>query len=101
MRVSLIVYDLHEIFNVSHADLLGIGLYHTGVCFDDEDIEFAFGGDTDPNSSGVYGIIPKTHTKFHYKTTIELGDLDPNDFATAREANSKDVKWIRDLRPII
>ena len=101
MKVSIIVYDLHEMFNISHADLLGIGLYHTGVCFEDEEIEYAFGGDTDPSSSGVYGILPRKHTKFHYKTTIELGELDPNDFITARDANSNEMSWLRDLRPII
>ena len=76
MKVSIIVYDLHELYNISHADLLGIGLYHTGICFEEEEIEYAFGGDSDPNSSGVYGILPKSHTNFHYKTTIELGELD-------------------------
>ena len=101
MKVSIIVYDLHEMFNISHADLLGYGLYHTGVSFEDEKVEYAFGSDINPLHTGVYCILPKTHSKFHYKTTIELGTLDPNDFETAKMVKSNEIKWIRDLKPII
>ena len=71
MKVILNVYDIIK-FN-KYLDFLGLGVYHTGVEIDG--IEYAYGGNTLVDTTGVYRMYPKKHDVFKFKYSVEVGEV--------------------------
>jgi len=71
MKVTLHVYDIMTANK--YVDCLGIGAYHTGV--EVGGVEYAYGGNTLVESTGVYEMMPKSHDVFLYKCSYEMGEI--------------------------
>jgi hypothetical protein len=50
---------------------LGIGIYHTGV--EVGGTEYAYGGNTLLDATGVYEIAPRKHEAFVFRESIVIG----------------------------
>ena len=55
-KVYLNVYDLNRDCNQGCADMIGFGVYHSGVQIDNT--EYAFAGSTVQRGTGVYETRP-------------------------------------------
>jgi hypothetical protein len=73
MKVIINVYDIQKTCNTRGADMIGLGIYHTGV--EIYGVEYAFGGNTTVRSTGVYQISPRSHQSFSFKYSIDLGEI--------------------------
>ena len=84
MKVYLNVYDIMRLNK--YIDCIGIGAYHTGiynsfillyyiigieVC----GVEYAYGGNSLCDSTGIYEMIPKRHDVFVFKYSIVVGEI--------------------------
>jgi len=61
MKVAINVYDITTSLNKAF-DYPGIGLYHTGIQVGW--VEYAYGGNSLSNASGIYRIMPTKHDMF-------------------------------------
>jgi hypothetical protein len=73
LKVTINVYDIVQTVNKA-VDCLGAGIYHTGIQVGY--IEFAYGGNTLMDASGIYRIMPKKHDMFVYKYSIGFGEVE-------------------------
>ena len=86
MRVVLSVYDVNRACNAKAGDMLGWGIYHTGV--EINGVEYQFGGNTQSRNSGVYTTYPRQNPNFNFKRSVDLGEI-PNRAFRANEAKLK------------
>ena len=105
------VYDIQKSCNTKGADLFGMGIYHSGVevC----GMEYAYGGNTTLRTTGVYQIMPRSHSSFEFKCSIDMGDIPADDFFQANNsrdhsrrtragsANNGRISFDRDVWPIL
>ena len=72
-KVHLTVYDINKNCNQSGADMIGFGIYHSGVQIGMT--EYTFGGNTTIRSTGVVEHPPKEYPEFDYKQSIYIGEI--------------------------
>tara|TARA_B110000285_G_scaffold221198_1_gene273817 strand:+ start:838 stop:1386 length:549 start_codon:yes stop_codon:yes gene_type:complete len=106
MRLIINVYDIQKTCNTKGADVVGLGIYHSGV--EILGTEYAYGGNALSNATGVFGMTPKCHSNFEYKQSIDLGEISVNDFfpnkkrcQRASTTVHQSIIFNRDIQPIL
>lgn len=75
MSISINIYDLLPEGTISNiAWMLGIGIYHSGLVIGDK--EYAYGGHSLENVSGIYTTVPRTIPPGgRFRTSIKYGSI--------------------------
>ena len=68
-RVYINVYDI--INKNRMVEKIGMGIYHTGIEINGS--EYAYGGNSLMETTGVYEIEPRSHEAFAFRETLEAG----------------------------
>ena len=73
MRIIINLYDIQKTCNSKGADVVGLGIYHSGV--EILGTEYAYGGNALSRATGVFPMTPRCHSTFKFKKAIDLGEI--------------------------
>ena len=90
IKVYLNIYDILIKHNRC-IEKIGMGIFHTGVEINGK--EYAYGGNSLLEDTGVYSMRPKTHDVFKFRQTIEIGEI--SDMEVVQSALQKTMKKYR------